>query len=156
MTALSTEGNTATVFRKATVAEILASPGKFDQKLVELRGRIVVGQEISMFQDGSTCAKIRMCALWVELDRCMIAGSETENSCAVYIDNLVRLNGGPPLSQRIELDDVAVRGVVMTSRKDLRYDSSVPKQYRVGQFGHLSAYPGQVNVQQIQLPPSAK
>lgn len=83
------DAHAASLYRKATVGEILGSSRKFDGTPVEVHGRILLTQENGTFEDGSTCASLKVCALWIEFDHCEMTGGSTQKSCAAYIDSLV-------------------------------------------------------------------
>jgi hypothetical protein len=147
----------AAMYLKTTVAEILAQPRKFDRKQVELRGKLVLTRENSAFSDGSTCARAKNCALWAEFADCVfLRDGSAPIDCREYLEELVRRKGGASNPQPIEINGVTARGFVATSSKEVKYASSVPKRDRVGRFGHLGAYGGQINVQQLDLSGGAK
>jgi hypothetical protein len=139
-------------FRRVTVEEILEKPKKFDGVKVELHGRITLTQETSVFRDESTCSKLRIktCAIWFQLDPCDIVGIPIKESCNAYITKATRNGDGSRRNHLTVIDNITIRAVVTTTRKDLRYDKSVPRSARVGMFGHLGAYGAQVNASQIE------
>lgn len=129
-------------FQRTTVSEILKTPKRFDEKRIELLGRIASGFEASIFRDSTGCSTSRtLCAIWADFSRC--------GDC-VNMVNLIEQTrqDRPNLS---ETPEVIVRGTIHTVRKDVRYERSVPKFTRIG-FGHLSAYPAQITVEEIVVP----
>jgi hypothetical protein len=107
-------------FRRVTVEEILEKPKKFNGVKVELHGRITLSNEVSAFRDESTCSKLRInnCALWFESHPCDVIGIPITESCNTYLSKAMR-NGD--VSRRIQptlIDNVTIRGVVTTTRKD--------------------------------------
>jgi hypothetical protein len=60
---------------------------------------------------------------------------------------------GSPLSAYFQLNKVVLRGVVFTVRRDIGYAKGTPKSVRVG-FGHLSGYPAEITVEELEIEPS--
>ena len=137
-------------FKSTTVASVLASGKRSDATPVELHGRITAGPETSIFTDSSTCKDPyhSRCVIWVEFDHCTVPRDESPaRSCEQLIKERSQpLRNGGTLSI---LENVTIRGIILTVRKDIIYDRSVPKG-SVG-FGHLSAYPAQINVAELEL-----
>jgi hypothetical protein len=148
-------------FRRTTVTNILKDHNKFNGAKVELHGRITLTQEIGAFEDETKCGGLglQVCALWTQFDRCSVVGQPIEQSCDVFLRRVIsssivgedRRTPAAEATRRTVVEDVTIRGVVSTIRKDLRFDKSVPESARWGMFGHLGAYPGQIDIQQIQL-----
>lgn len=127
-------------FQRTTVAAILRSAKRFDGRAVELHGTLVSGFEASIFIEPTSCpnAEHVACALWADFSRC--------KPCIDSVEQVTHeRRDGSHLS---ETSDVTVRGTVYTIRKDVSYDRSVPRSVRIG-FGHLSAYPAQISIEQI-------
>jgi hypothetical protein len=140
-------------FLRTTVEAILRLGKRIDGKPVELHGRIVYGGETSIFVDASTCGgmKVSGCSIWAEFDDCRVVGGESaQERCGKVVDQRSRPLPAAGGSSLLVLDDVTVRGIVLTVRKDVHYDKSVPKSLRIG-FGHLSAYPAQINVGELEI-----
>jgi hypothetical protein len=140
----------ATEYRKTTVGAILKGGARSDGQRVELHGRLISGNEVSIVLDDSTCKVIGAtgCSLWADFGKCgMVDGEPTTPTQCV---RSVRDRSSPRQPDNgatglFELANVTIRGVVFTVRRDVTYGESVPKAFRLG-FGHLSAYPGEIDV----------
>lgn len=142
-------GTSERPFRKTTVSAIISGSPAFDEKLLEVRGRLTFGFEMSRFQDASKCKMARNCSLWAEFDKCMVVDRSRQiEPCDQRIDRMDKVRKG----RALVLEGVTLRGLVQTIRKDVTYDSSVPPTVRIG-FGHLSACPAQILVREIEFSP---
>ncbi len=141
-------------FRRASVESILTMGDRTDRKPVELYGRVTTGPETSIFTDSSKCTGLRVsgCSIWVELnEHCTLAGGESSRRrCDRAIEELARRQPTGWASGLFGVDNVTVRGIVLTVKRDVKYDKSLPKSFRLG-FGHLSAYPAQIDVVEIEI-----
>ena len=52
-----------------SIETILGDPSRFDKKEVTVTGDLMLGDELSILKDGSTCKKVKVrgCVLWVSL-----------------------------------------------------------------------------------------
>jgi hypothetical protein len=147
-------------FRKTTVESILGMGKRIDGKPVELHGRLISGPETSVFMDASTCKGLHPgvsgCSIWALLRDCRVDGDEpAREPCSRVVGELSRpqpqsAQGVPTL---FVLDNVTLRGIALTVRRDIKYARSVPKSVRVG-FGHLSAYPAEIEVRVLSIGPN--
>lgn len=138
---------TKQVFRRMSVAQIVGADA-LDGKAVEVHGSLRFGFETSMLRDSSSCKTIRNCSVWVEFKSCVVAsGAARGEKCEDLIERM------PPNGRGIlELENVVLRGIVETVRKDVSYEPSAPRSVRIG-FGHLSAYPAQITVSEMEILP---
>jgi hypothetical protein len=120
---------------------------------VEVQGKATFGFETSIFRDGSACENPGgRCTIWLKFDNCSVIspGGQTAR-CSSVIEHLsAELQRGREGPKPFVIENVTLRGRVSTVRKDVSYDKSVPASARVG-FGHLSAYPAEIQVEQMEL-----
>ena len=129
-------------FQRTTVAAILKSPKQFDGKLVELLGRISIGDETSILREPSACPNMNQmpCAIWADFSRCA--------SCGTLVERIAQAKQGR--AGLSETPDVIVRGTVHTVRRDVSYDRSARRSDSIG-FGHLGAYPAEISIEEVVL-----
>lgn len=142
-------------FRRTTVAAIVKAGRGADGSRVELHGRIVSGFETSVFEDSSACGEQTMrCAIWVDLSNCKVAkGSWSATRCDDLVEHFSeKQHRGDGVPDLFVLDNAVLRGVVSAVRRDIAYDKSVDKSFRIG-FGHLGAYPAKIEVNLLSLGP---
>ena len=112
--------------------------------------------ETDVIQDASTCPKkFRACAIWLRFDPKCTASTKpgVTLGCEEFLRQSRRqVKDGGLLNEGYVVDDVVVRGVVWTVRRGAIYDKSLPKSARIG-FGHLSAFPTEIEVEELQLEP---
>jgi len=142
--------------RTLSVAEALRDPKKFDRARVRLRGRLVLGQEIAYFEDGSACSgrSAVPCKLAISLEGCVVTkGAYEKRECAAVVSALaaqLRQDSGAPSSVAIE--GVVIIGQLSTKRRDVTYDKLMKSLPRVG-FGHLGIFPGEVLATSLEFAP---
>jgi hypothetical protein len=141
------------VSKKQTVGSIVKAGRRPDGKRVEVQGQIMWGFETFIFKDASTCPKGFVCAMWVEIDpKCAVkGGSEVGLQCGTLLKRSARqLRDGDMFTALYGVNNLIVRGIVSTVRRDVPYSPSLPKHTRVG-FGNLSAFPAEIRVEEIEV-----
>lgn len=142
-------------YSRTTVGAIIKSPKRMDGRRVEVRGNVTIGFETSVLVDPSACgsASRRPCAIWLKFDNCSVQGdAQQDRQCSSLIERLGTGQHRGPLERRpLVIENVVLRGRLSTVRRDVTYAKSVPSSVRVG-FGHLGAYPAQLQVEQMELP----
>jgi len=143
-----------TKYSRTTVAAVVKSPKHADGMRVEMRGDATFGFETSVLVGPTACdGGRRPCAIWLNFDDCsVLRGGQDIGRCGPFIDGLYAGQRQEPRElRRLVIKDVVLRGRLSTIRKDLRYANSVPSSVRMG-FGHLGAYPAELQVEQMQVP----
>lgn len=140
-------------YKKVTLDSILQSRKKSDGSRVELRGSIVSGFETNILRDpgGCTGANVRRCTAWLKLGHCVVVKSPRgETDCGRLIMRLAEEKRLRP-TDTLVIEHVILRGKVSTIPKGFTYDKSVPASARQLGFGHLNAYPVEIEVEQLEM-----
>jgi len=138
-------------FPRIEIGTLVRKAEKMDGRRAELAGVLVLGFETSFLRPANGCGSVTPnCSIWVRFGDCVISkGKYATEPCTRAVAELAQMHQHSDRSEKATLK-VVLRGVLHTVRKDVTYDSSVPRSVRVG-FGHLGAYPAEIVASEMEV-----